>query len=51
MFIYFEFLERGNPLIKEELSKAMGKSREELIGKWTADLKAKWLHSRLFLCD
>ena len=47
----FEFLEKGNPSIKEELLKAMGKSREELIGKWTADLKTKWPHCVLFLCD
>jgi hypothetical protein len=36
-------------LIKDELSKAMGKNREELIGKWTADPKAKWPHC--VLCD
>jgi len=38
-----------NPTMKEELMKNSGVNREELIYKWTNELKTKWPHCALFL--
>ena len=47
----FEDLEKHYPNIKEDLIKTKGASRQELIEKWTNELKSKWPHCVLFLHD
>ena len=45
----FEFLEKDHPKIKEGLIEISNANREELIIKWTNELKKKWPHCALFL--
>ncbi len=45
----FESLEKSHPAIKEELKKIAKKDQNELVEKWTGELKSKWPHLVLFL--
>lgn len=40
----FEWLEKGNPRIREDLRKLAGKNQKELVKKWTSELRTKWPH-------
>ena len=45
----FDFVEKDNPTMKDELMKISGVDREGLINNWTNELKTKWPHCALFI--